>query len=345
LFLGFVQFLPLRMRPFLFVVVVLLGFVFAGNSDRCPTVYDGLTNGHFDMSTQFSTTSLSANWNGLSSNEVLFYECAVISEAALREKHISATCRSTPGFLGLPDVKSWVSVRKDNSVTLNNLKLTPGVKYYIVLRTTLSSGVQVYSNTNGIVVLPQELKLEGTNAKRDVKSVNAEEIESSPRHSHATRKAQPRDSSSCFDGSCPIDEENRCRAAKVSVQDFLNQFYGPPRWSDNLDFFLFGFLIFPVIQPDDDDDDGYSHAENDGIIAGVIAGALLLILFLLCLLCLLALFVGAKGGGEQPFGETIQSTKTDHVDADLGSTTSHTIGNNTRVEFPDLDPQSRLSQA
>ena len=333
------------MRPYLFVVVVLLGFVFAGNSDRCPSVFDGLTNGHFDMSTQFSTSSLSANWNGLSSNEVLFYECAVISEAVLREKQISSTCRSTQGFLGLPDVKGWVSVRKDNSVTFSNLKLTPGVKYYIVLRTTLSSGVQVYSNTNGIVVLPQELKLEGTNAKRDVKSID-EEHDSSIRHSHAVRKPQPRSTGVCYDGSCPIDEENRCRAAKVSVQDFLNQFYGPPRWSDNLEFFLFGFLIFPPVEgPDDDDDDGYSHAENDGIIAGVIAGALLLILFLLCLLCLLALFVGARGGGEQPFGETIQSNKTDHVDADLGSTTSHSIGNNTRVEFPDLDPQSRLSQA
>jgi len=328
------------MRPCLLVVVVLLGFVFAGASDRCPTVYDGLTNGHFDLSTQFSTTVLSANWNGLSSNEVLFYECAVISEAILREKQLSDSCRAAPGFLGLPDVKRWVSVRKETSITIGNLKLTPGVKYYVVLRTTLTNGVQVYSNSNGIVVLPQELKLEGTNAKRDERSSNTE------RSNLQTRKAEPRDvAASCSSNECYIDEENRCRAAKVSVQDFLNQFYGPPQWSDNLDFFLFGFIIAAPVNNDDDDDDGYSDSEKDGIILGVVLGALLLILFLLCLLCLLALFVGARGGGEQPFGERIVTQKTDHVDADMGTTTSHNIGSNTRVEFPDLDPQSRLSQA
>jgi len=127
----------------------------------------------------------------------------------------------------------------------------------------------------------------------------------------------------------------------------LNQFYGPPHWANfpPLEFFLFGFIIAEDKQNDDDDDDGYSHAENDGIIAGVIAGALLLMLLLLCLLCLLALMVGIKGGGDQPFSERVVTQKTDHVDADMGSTTEHSIGNNTRVEFPDLDPHSRLSHA
>jgi hypothetical protein len=326
------------MRPFfVFVLVLLISIAHcadsSSNSERCPKVYDGLTNGHFDLSTQFSTSSLSANWDGLTSDEVLSYDCSVVSEAILRDSQLPSGCRRTQGFFGIPDIRNWLNVRKENSVTINNLKLTPGVTYYVVVRTTLTNGVQLFSNSNGIVVLPQELKLEGSHVKSKTRDV-------------PQQKAQPRIPGSCYASECPIDEANRCRAAKVSVQDFLNQFYGPPRFADNLEFFLFGFALpLAVTEDDDDDDDGYSHAENDGIIAGVIAGVLLLMLLCLLLLALLALFMAPKGG-DQPFGERIVERKQEHVDADLGTSVEHQIaGADTRVEFPDIDPHSRLSQA
>ena len=70
----------------IFSIVALLA-LFASAADlSCPTVLDGLTNGHFDLSTQFSTTSLSANWYGLSTDQVIGYEWAVVSANRLSRK-------------------------------------------------------------------------------------------------------------------------------------------------------------------------------------------------------------------------------------------------------------------
>lgn len=66
------------------ILLVVCLFALAANAavePRCPTVHDGLTNGVFDMSTQFSTSSLSANWFGLENSEVLGYEYAIISDS------------------------------------------------------------------------------------------------------------------------------------------------------------------------------------------------------------------------------------------------------------------------
>jgi len=308
------------MRP-LFVFVVLLGLAFATEDLKCPRVYDGLTNGHFDLSTQFSSNSMSANWVGLSSDEVLTYDCAIISESSLRAR--DSSCRAVQGFPGIPDIKNWVNVRKENSVTFTNLKLTPENKYVVVLRTTLKNGAHVYSNSDGILVLPQELSLEGSGKQR------SEEPE-------RVRNVQTR---AVSDGElCPIDEANRCRAGQVSVQDFLNEFYGPPRFPAD-DFFLFGIAAAAAGDDDDDDDDDNSG----GIIGGVVGGVLLLCCLCLLLLALLSFLLGAKGG-EEPFSERIVERKQEHVDADLGSSVEHQIAD-TRVEFPDIDPHSRLSQA
>jgi len=216
---------------------------------------------------------------------------------------------------------------RKNSATLTGLKLTPETTYFVVLRTTLKSGVQVFSNSNGILVLPQELNLEASLKTR----VDRELPKAKIARDNTIEQAE-----------CAIDADNRCRAGKVSVQQFLHEFYGPPRYADDPALFLFTFP--PVAHvPDDDDDDDDEHARNDGIIAGVIAGVLLLCLLCLLLLGLLALIFN-KNGGDEPFSERIVERNQEHVDADLGSSTEHQIAD-TRVEFPDIDPHSRLSQA
>ena len=70
------------MMKSLFIAVFLLatlGFV-ASSELSCPKVFDGLTNGHFDLATQFSVSEISANWVPLANTPILGYEWAIISE-------------------------------------------------------------------------------------------------------------------------------------------------------------------------------------------------------------------------------------------------------------------------
>merc|ERR1712137_278191 len=221
----------------LLALVLSLAGVYA--NDACPRVFDGLTNAHFDLSTQFSVSEISGNWAGLSRSEVLSYEWAVVSEAKVTPK-FSEDCRSTQGFVGLPDVLHWQNVGKDSHGTANKLKLTPRTVYYIVLRTTLSNGVHVFSNSNGVRILPQELQLEGSHKKAQPESV---ETTASKRNLEQVVS------------ECPIDQANRCAAAAVSPREILEELYGPPRFETP-------YLAFavPVENSDDDDDDDWNEA-------------------------------------------------------------------------------------
>lgn len=72
------------MKAILFVV--LLSVIGLGYSElSCPKVFDGLTNGHFDLATQFSVSEISANWVGLSSNQILGYDWAIVSDAKVNK--------------------------------------------------------------------------------------------------------------------------------------------------------------------------------------------------------------------------------------------------------------------
>jgi len=308
--------------------LVALFALFASADSTCPTVLDGLTNGHFDLSTQFSTTSMSANWYGLSSDQVIGYEWAIVSGNKLTRR-FNETCRDTQGFGGVPDIQNWVDVRKDSSATFNNLKLVPHSTYYVVLRTTLSTGVQVFSNSNGILILPTELNLEGNNKLRN-----------NEHHKQTTRDVSP----VTTEEECPIDAANRCRKSQIPVRDILAEIYGPPAFliDDPL------FLLYQQGEPvagggggGGDDDDNSTEA---GIVAGVIVGVLLLMICCLLLLGLVALLF-AKGDDSGKFTENVISKKQDHIDADGGTTTEHKLESDTRVEFPDLDPSTRLSMS
>jgi len=306
------------MKTFIFIFVfVLFSSVFAELS--CPRVYDGLTNGHFDLATQFSVSQISGNWVGLSNNEILGYEWAIISEDKVNKQNLDLNCKLSQGFIGIPDVQNWVDVKKDTSATATNLQLETQKTYYIVVRTTLSTGVHVFSMSNGIFILPQELNLEGSH-KRSV------EIEQEP-------KTIERD---ITQSDCPIDQANTCRRAQISVRDILNELYGTPR-------FVADPLFAPFVGDDDDDDDDDDGA---GIFVPILVAAIIgLLLLLLCcgILAFLGLLFAKRGGGEQKFSENVISKNTDHIDSDMGSVTDHALADDTRVEFPDYDPSTRNS--
>lgn len=331
------------MRLYTVFIVLFLGLVYASSDSvtNCPQVFDGLTNGLFDLSTQFSRDTISSNWVGLSSSDIIGYEYAVISEK--KAAKLSEGCRLSQGFDGIPDVQDWVSVHKRNSAVINRLNLSPETTYFTVLRTTLQDGSHVYSNSNGIVVLPAELE-EQIQPK--------EEISSAPVRSHREARSdgqvQPnyilRDDS-CFTSgeTCSIDNDNRCRQSTVTVHDYLNTIYGKAK--------------FPIITPlppivvveetrtynDDDDDD--EEATNSGIVVATVVGGTLFFLIPLLILCCIACILN-RNDDDDKFTDRIQEKDVEQVDADSGSFKQHSIGpENTKVEFPDIDPHNRLSVA
>mmetsp|Transcript_6725 Transcript_6725/g.10340 ORF Transcript_6725/g.10340 Transcript_6725/m.10340 type:complete len:314 (+) Transcript_6725:24-965(+) len=292
----------------------------------CPKVFDGLTNGHFDLATQFSVSEISANWVGLSNTEILGYEWAIISEDKAHKHLAQGDCRLNQGFSGIPDVQNWVDVKKSNSATATGLSLSPKTNYYVVLRTTMQDGTHVFSMSNGIFVLPQELNLEGSH-KRVVEPKQTEKV--TERNIQATSE-------------CPIDQANQCRKAQISVRDILSELYGPPRFVAFDPLFAAAAAVVGDDDDDDDDDGGV------GPILAIIAGAIIGVLALLLICCLLLALLGllfVKGGGEDKFTENVRTTHTEQVDADFGQTTEHAIADDTRVEFPDYDPSTRLSVA
>ena len=333
------------MRLYAIFIILFLGLVYAESEaiPNCPTVFDGLTNGVFDLSTQFSRNTISSNWVGLTSSDVIGYEWAIISDK--KAAKLSSGCRLSQGFNGIPDVQDWTSVYKQTSSTSNRLSLVPETTYYVVLRTTLQNGAHVYSNSNGIVVLPSEIEEKFT-PKEDLKTLSTR---TNSRETRITQKDPLTNfiinGDSCFVYSeqCEIDNENRCRASKVTVHDYLNTIYGKAK--------------FPVITPlppiivveetrtYDDDDDDNEEATNSGIVVACVVGGVLFFLIPLLILCCIACVLN-RNDDDDKFTDRIQEKDVEQVDADGGTFKQHSIGaENTKVEFPDIDPHNRLSMA
>jgi len=296
----------------------------------------------FDLSTQFSRNTISSNWAGLTSGDIIGYEYAIISDK--KAAKLSSGCRLSQGFNGIPDVQDWTSVKKQTSVTSNRLSLVPETTYYVVLRTTLQNGAHVYSNSNGIVVLPSEIE----------EQISPKEVTKTRTNSRGTRAIEefpvPQNyvisgTGSCFvfDEQCTIDNENRCRASQVTVHDYLNTIYGK--------------AVFPVITPIppiivveqtrhyNDDDDDHDQAINSGIVIACVVGGVLFFLLPLLLLCCIACVLN-RNGDDDKFTDRIEEKDVEQVDADGGTFKQHSIGaENTKVEFPDIDPHNRLSVA
>jgi len=324
------------MRPLVFVTVVLLGLTLAlalEHPEKCPQVFDGLTKGRYDLSSQFSDNSISANW--AFDADVLRYEWAVISEskASSEIKDVEGGCRFHPGFLGLPDVVEWTDAKKQMSASASGLSLAQRGTYYVVLRTTLKSGVQVYSSSNGIIVLPEILK-----EKERSTSGHLQAKEALASNGRLTARNHVE-----FDvGSCPLDLANTCRASKEGVQERLTQLYGPPVYNREARVAVPAAVF--VEEPKDSSDDDDEGGMPGGGIAGIITGTFFMLMLLLCLLCLVGCLFIRRGSDSDRFNERVVTRQTEDVDADLGRREERVLADEgVRVEFPDLN--SRLSMA
>ena len=63
---------------FLITILLLIQFTVCDKL-KCGVIYDGLTEGKFDLQTQYSNSTISANWLNFSDN-VLFHEWAIVSD-------------------------------------------------------------------------------------------------------------------------------------------------------------------------------------------------------------------------------------------------------------------------
>ena len=76
-------------------------------------------------------------------------------------------CRTSAGFLGLPDVYGWVNADRASSAVANNLRLKNGETYFVVIRATTALGTQKYINSDGITI-DTSLETKNRNEERGV---------------------------------------------------------------------------------------------------------------------------------------------------------------------------------
>jgi len=300
----------------------------------CGTVYDGLTNGRFDMQLQTSTTSIGANWLNFGSN-VLFYEWAIISDQVRIPSFRTGRC--VDSFWGRPDIQSWSLLQRATSASNSKLHLEIGRKYFVLVRATFRGGAQTVAVSDGITVIDEK------EVRAFEQSTKSNIPENSHNHSHETRYIvnQPR-KSICETNNCDLDESNRCRAARVKVSEFLGQIYGPPRWDQSAIEPIFAIYGIVLDDGNDDDDDITSW-----IIAPIVGGVLLLVCCAALLLLLGAIIFRVtlpeqeerSQGGDMNFAEAEREKKGYGLREGV---TGAEVTTGTRVEFPDTQVR-RLS--
>lgn len=311
------------------------------NQPTCGTVYDGLTNGRFDMQIQTSTTSIGANWMNFGSN-VLFYEWAIISDRVRIPSFRTGRC--VDSFRGAPDIQSWTLVQKATFASNSKVHLEIGRQYFVLVRATFRGGIQVVAVSDGVTIIDEK------SVRQFERSTSVESETKSQTHSHEQRYIvnQPGAKEACSTNSCPLDEDNRCRAAAVKVSAYLQEFYGPPNWErENLAidpiFVIYDSRFAPDLNNNDDDDD----TNTAWYIAPIVGGVLLILCCVLLLLLLGAIIFTAAlpEPAEKPQGESINFAEAEREKKGYGlregvGTGEATTG--TRVEFPDTQVR-RLS--
>merc|ERR1711976_1035162 len=200
----------------------------------------------------------------------------------------AGTCRESAGFLGQPNVVGWTNVEKATTAS-TNVKLTEGETYYVVIRATTSFGKQRYANSDGV-------KIDSTFVEPQ------EEVKRAPRQAEQQPK---RDTVNSQEEDCPIDQERRCRAAQVSVREYLEEFYGPAQFlAENSAIVAFrGTVVAPPFiiagqDDDDDDDDDLSDGEVIGIAIGICA--------FFCFLALILIFLASLGSSGGKFDTNVR---------------------------------------
>jgi len=183
-------------------------------------------------------------------------------------------CNSLSGIRGYPDIYGWKNVGISTSANAQ-AKVVDGDEYFIVVRATNSEGKQFYANTNKFTAVTSK-PLEINTRNIDVE----QKLETSPKIERAIAQSD-----------CPIDQAWRCNAAKVSVREYLAQFYGPPNYGVPA-----AFVPAAVADDDDDDDDDDGGAPFGVGIVILIAIAITLFFYILALAAMLLAGFGKEGG-------------------------------------------------
>jgi len=251
-----------------------------------------------DVDVQASLNKLSVSWTGFEDgwekNRVLRYEWCIISSSLARSQQIQdRECRTTAGFLGLPDVQGWVNADRSTSASANNLRLKNGETYFVVVRATTALGTQKYTNSDGIRIDTAYAPV------RQERSIGNE------KHSHQVRETFPQSEATCGTTECPINEEWRCPASdegnafyfkRPSVREYLDQFYGPPQFLVE-NSAIAPFRVAPIIvdmSDQDFDDDGADDEDDlsDGDVIGIAIGITAFFCFIVIGVILVATLFG-----------------------------------------------------
>ena len=199
-------------------------------------------------------------------------------------------CNDLQSFRGYPDIFGWKNVGIATSGK-SAAKLVDGQKYYTIVRATTASGKQFYATSNGFTV--------------DSSFVEEKEIKSKSVNNRKLvgEEQQKKNSELQIQAECPINQEWKCQAAQVSVRQYLNEFYGPPRFNART-----GFIPPPVVRNGDDDDDGDDDEIQGAGAFGI--GAAITVFFLL--LAIGIMLISAFGSQSDEFKTNVR--RHEHVD-------------------------------
>jgi len=336
---------PLHMFSlFIILVLTLFNLSTAQRPLGCGFVYDGDTNGRFDLDQQSDTNTISANWFGFDENVVVkSFEVALITDTPVNsvffwEKDGKRRCRDTQGFSGTPNVHDWIKFPKDtSSVTLSSVDLEIGVVYYFVVKAIHEDGSVVYSNSDGILITPR-VSDDPANEERvsvnikdstqnssdlfidvsgDILSIDAlEDIE-----------VAQNDQSVGVQQTFSSNDKMRFERSFRGLGYYLTELYGPPVFAE-LDPNRLVLL------------DTITHESSSGLTDGEIAGIVIAVVFFFLLLLLLLLLVFFKSRSKDNKFQTTLYTDQDveNIDTDYKAHRQRekdSVSSTSKVEFPD----------
>merc|ERR1719282_471039 len=189
----------------LIVALGLLFVLFSAEASQCGTIRTNL----FQKGLA-SEPLVEARWEAPSSlpegGSVMLLEWAAVSEGKLAN---ADSCRTVPGFVGLPDVLTWTRMEGRTKYQVN-FPSRATEAFVVVLRVTTDSGKQFYVNSD---------RLNNAEAVLIVKENSPQKL---------VKEAIVVGDHEVLD--CPIDQANRCAASKVSVREKLDELYGAPQY-------------------------------------------------------------------------------------------------------------------
>jgi len=275
--------------------------------------------------------------------------------ALVRLLDTGAVCRKSSGFHGVPDVIDWTFTRKQTAFANSNVQLSVGSQYFVVVRTILHNGTQVYSNSNGVRVVPPHptMRESEQSSKGASKRVARDTL------------LTPLDAVNLF---CPIDAANRCRQSTKTPGAILNEIYGPPQF--NTDSQISSLFLIPTTAQDalaiggdplksraallalglpgnqlppvhhSSDDDEFEPVLPGVAIAGIVVPITVGTMVLMAILALLAWLLASSGGRDYREDRTRVASVAPAAGGATTAAASPPPNDTVRMDFPDLDVRS-----